>query len=160
MCFLKLRTFSKHLAVHSWIALSTEPFKGHGGEKNLGWEERIFFKCFAFSRKDIYVLSQNQLSSDKLFLFTLQLAVVTASMFTMERFIGFYFELGLKVIQSVLSSRHGFWDILKRLKSAWTGCCCRLYFSVVTYFQQKRNIESRAGFYFSAPPLCLSLIET
>ncbi len=52
-------------------------------EKNSGWEEKIFFKCFAFSRKtfafsrkDICVLSQNQLSSDKLFLFTLQLAVV------------------------------------------------------------------------------------
>ncbi len=33
-------------------------------------------KTFAFPRKDICVLSQNQLSSDKLFLFTLQLAVV------------------------------------------------------------------------------------
>ncbi len=36
----------------------TEPFKGHCGgknsewvEKNSGWEEKIFFKCFAFSRK-------------------------------------------------------------------------------------------------------------
>ncbi len=86
--------------------------------KSLGWEEKIFFKCFAFprktfefSRKYICVLSQNQLSLDKLFLFTLQLAVIhTARMFTMERFIEFYFELGLnKVIQSVLRSRHGFW---------------------------------------------------
>ncbi len=43
-------------------------------------------------------------------MFTLQLAVVTARMFTMERFIEFYFELGLtyKNIQSVLSSRLGF----------------------------------------------------
>ncbi len=44
---------------------------------------KIFFKCFAFSRKtfkfshkDICVPSQNELSSDKHFLFTLQLAVV------------------------------------------------------------------------------------
>ncbi len=60
-----------------------ELFKEHGGGKNLGWEEQIFFKCFAFPRKtfafslkDICILSQNQLNSDKLFLFTLQLAVV------------------------------------------------------------------------------------
>ncbi len=74
-----------------------EPFKGHGGGKNLGWEENIF-------------LSQNQLSSDNLFLFTLQLAVITARMFTMEWFIQFCFELGLNkvIVQSVLSSRHGF----------------------------------------------------
>ncbi len=52
-------------------------------------------KTFAFSCKDICVLSPNQLSSDKLFLFTLQLSVFTARMFTMERFIEFYFELGL-----------------------------------------------------------------
>ncbi len=60
------------------------------------------------------VLSQNQLSSDKLFLFTLQLAVVTARIFTMERFVEFYFELGpkYKAIQSVLSTMHGFGTFL------------------------------------------------
>ncbi len=48
-------------------------------------------------------LSQNQLSLDKLFLFTLQLAVVTACMFTMERFIEFCFELRLnKVVQGTV----------------------------------------------------------
>ncbi len=57
--------------------------------------EKIFSNVLR-SRKDICVLSQNQLSSDKLFLFTLQLAVVTACMFTMERFIEFCFELVLK----------------------------------------------------------------
>ncbi len=31
--------------------ICTEPFKGHGGGKNLGWEHKIFFKCFAFSHK-------------------------------------------------------------------------------------------------------------
>ncbi len=65
-------------------------------------------KTFAFPRKDICVLSQNQLSSDCL-LYSLQW-FIQLHMFTMERFIEFYFELGLKYkeIQSVLSSRHGF----------------------------------------------------
>ncbi len=31
-------------------AYNMENFKGHGGGKNSGWEEKIFFKCFAFSR--------------------------------------------------------------------------------------------------------------
>ncbi len=111
---------------------TTEPFKGHGGGKNSGWVEKIrggrkkylsnVLRSLAKLLRSLEklcvllqrylrslancVLSQNQLSSDKLFLFTLQLAVVMARMFTMERFIEFYFELGLnKVIQSVLSSR-------------------------------------------------------
>ncbi len=50
-----------------------------------------YFSNVLRSHKDICVLSQNQLSSDKLFLFTSQLAVVTACMFTMERFIEFCF---------------------------------------------------------------------
>ncbi len=33
-------------------------------------------------------------------------AVIITHMFTMERFIDFYYELGLKEIQSVLRSRH------------------------------------------------------
>ncbi len=74
-------------------------------KKNLGWEDFFKNKSFAFSRKtfvfphktfalsrkDIRGPSQNQLSLDKLFLFTLQLAVVhTARMFTMERFIDLF----------------------------------------------------------------------
>ncbi len=82
-------------------------------EKNLGWEEEIFFKCFAFSRKtfafpretfafsrkdicilsqNFCVLSQNQLISECL-LYSLQW-FIQLRMFTMERFIEFYFELG------------------------------------------------------------------
>ncbi len=67
-------------------------------------EEKNIFEMFC-------VLLQNQLSSDKLFLFTLQLAwFIQLCMFTVERFIKFYFELGLKYkeIQSVLNSRHSF----------------------------------------------------
>ncbi len=67
-----------------------------------------YFSNVLRSRKDICVLSQNQLSSDKLFLFTSQLAVVTACMFTMERFIEFCFELGLKYKEIQVSSWHGF----------------------------------------------------
>ncbi len=54
----------------------TEPFKDMVVGNIQGGRKYIFFKCFAFCRKDICVLSQNQLSSDKLFLFTSQLAVV------------------------------------------------------------------------------------
>ncbi len=67
----------------------------------------IFFKRFAFPRETLCSLAKPV----EFELFTLQLAVVhTARMFTMERFIEFYFELGLKYkeIQSVLSSRYGF----------------------------------------------------
>ncbi len=47
--------------------LVRSPFKGHSGgknlsEKNLGWEEKIFFKCFAFSRK-IFAFPQETLRS-------------------------------------------------------------------------------------------------
>ncbi len=75
------------------------------------WEEKYFSNVLR-SLKKLCILSQNQLSSDILYMFTLQLAVVTARMFIMERFIEFYFEIGLnKVIeQSVLSSRHGLKD--------------------------------------------------
>ncbi len=68
-------------------------------EKNQGGRTYIYFFMFCILSQNFFILPQNQLSSDKLFLFTLQLAVVTAHMFTMERFIEFYFELGLyKVI--------------------------------------------------------------
>ncbi len=50
---------------------TTERLKGYGGGKNLWTNVNIFFaflrKTFAFSYKYICVLSQNQLSSDKLF---------------------------------------------------------------------------------------------
>ncbi len=71
--------------------LFTEPLKGHSGGKNFGVSGKnlgckykmskimpaFTRKTFVFSRKYVCVLSQNQLSSDKLFLFTLQLAAVT-----------------------------------------------------------------------------------
>ncbi len=69
--------------------------KGHGAGKHSGWVENIWFK---------------------LYIFTLQLAVVTARMFTMELFIDFYFEFGLnKGIQISAEFKARFWDILKRL---------------------------------------------
>ncbi len=85
--------------------------KIRGEWKKFGVGGKNIFQMFCVPSQNFCVLSQNQLSLDKLFLFTLQLAVIhTARMFTMERFIEFYFELGLnKVIQSVLRSRHGFW---------------------------------------------------
>ncbi len=56
--------------------ISTEPFKGHGGEKSR-------FQMFRG-------LSLNQLRSGCLLL------LLQLPMFTMERFIELYFELGLK----------------------------------------------------------------
>ncbi len=50
------------------------------------------------------VLLQRYLSSDKLFLFTLQLAVVTAHILTMERIIEFCFILGLNKVIVYTSS--------------------------------------------------------
>ncbi len=115
---------AEHTSVKQY---STKPFKGHCGGKNLGciWEDFFFSNVLRSlekllrslekllrSLKKLCVLSQNQLSSDILYMFTLQLAVVTARMFIMEQFIEFYLEIGLnKVIeQSVLSSRHSLKD--------------------------------------------------
>ncbi len=79
----------------------------------LWWEDKIFVKCFVFpqetfvfsgktfafshktfalSRKDICILSQNQFGQTLPVYFT----ACKFHMFTMERFIPFYFELGLK----------------------------------------------------------------
>ncbi len=78
---------------------------------------RSLAKTFAFPRKNlrslakICILSQNQLSSDCL-LYSLEW-FIQLRMFTMERFIEFYFELGLKKYSAWFKAR--FWDILKRL---------------------------------------------
>ncbi len=57
------------------------------GKKNHGsWKNRFLMFC---------VLSQNQLSSEKLFLFTLQLAVVHTALYVHDEFC---FELGLNKV--------------------------------------------------------------
>ncbi len=107
--------------MHKYMSL-----KRHGGGKKLRWEEKIFFyyffafssksfalpqetlwslaKIFAFSRKTFSFLRKNT----SCLLYSLEW-FIQLNMFTMERFIEFHFELGLKYkeIQSVLSSRHG-----------------------------------------------------
>ncbi len=87
--------------------------------KKLGWEQKIFFQCFAFPRKYICVLSQifGVLTSCS----TLTLRLLwfrQLRTFIMEQFIEFYFELGLKYkeIRAVLSTRHGFYVSEKHLK--------------------------------------------
>ncbi len=78
------------------------------GGKKFRWEEKKIqyfcvlsrnfsfpLKILPFYCKDICVLSQNQLSLHKHFLFTLQLVVVHTAP-SIQQFIYFYFELGLK----------------------------------------------------------------
>ncbi len=54
----------------------TPPLRDMVVEKNRDGRKKYFSIFFPFPRKDIIDLSQNQLSSDKLFRFTLQLVMV------------------------------------------------------------------------------------
>ncbi len=96
LAFLKLQNIYKgdfQTAVYG-IPLRS-PFRDIVVEKNRGeWKKNVScslakllrsLKKLCVPSQNVCVLSQNQVSSDKLFLFTLQLAVVTAPMFTMAQ---------------------------------------------------------------------------
>lgn len=54
----------------------TEPIKGHGGGEKVVVGRKIFVILFCVPPRNFCILAQNQLSSDKHFRFTLQIAVV------------------------------------------------------------------------------------